>query len=162
MNQDKGTDPPIEARQANDYDDRSGCFRTGPLTINIPAHCPDKAMFESVVREELNEHFDNDPYRAAFCKGEYDRCRKVPAAFRENLEAQRYYQKAQMALSPGAQQWDRFDDAVFGRFLDNTEDGGEQTPAIPGWYMEEPLSVTVRDRSRHEGTERSKDRGRDR
>src|SRR6476659_6900641 len=108
MNQDEGKHSPTVAREASDDNDRSGCFRAGPLTINIPAHCPDKAVFESVVRQELNEHFGNDPYRAAFCKGEYDRCRKVPAAFRENLEAQRYYQKAQMALSPGAQQWDRF------------------------------------------------------
>jgi hypothetical protein len=85
----------------------------------------------------------------------------VPADFRQNIEAQRHYQKAQMALSPGAQQWDRFGEAVFHRFLGTTDDGDEQTPPIPGWYMEEPLRITVRDQSRHKATERSKDCGRD-
>ena len=92
-------------------------FKAGRLTFDIPARCPNKAMFESVVREELKEHFGNNTNRAAFCKGEYDRCRDVPPDFRQNIEAQRHYQKAQMALSPGAQQWDRFADAVFNRFL---------------------------------------------
>jgi hypothetical protein len=137
-------------------------FKVGPLTFDIPARCPDKAVFESVVREELKDHFGNDTNRAAFCKGEYDRCTDVPAAFRQNREAQRHYQKAQMALSPGAHQWDRFDDVVFGRFLDTTDDGDEQTPPIPGWYMEGSLSVTVRDRLCHKSTEQGKDRGRDR
>jgi hypothetical protein len=137
-------------------------FEAGPLTFDIPARCPDKAGFESVVREELKDHFGNDTNRAAFCKGEYDRCTDVPAAFRQNREAQRHYQKAQMALSPGAQEWDRFDDAVFARFLDTTDDGDEQTPPIPGWCMEGSLKATVRDRSRHKSTEQGKDRGRDR
>jgi hypothetical protein len=137
-------------------------FDAGPLTFDIPARCPDKAVFESVVREELKDHFGNDTNRAAFCKGEYDRCREVPAEFRQNREAQRHYQKAQMALSPGAQQWDRFDDAVFARFLDNTDDGDEQTPPIPGWYMDGSLQATVRDRSRQRGTEQSGGRSRDR
>jgi hypothetical protein len=162
MDQDKERNASTEAREANDYDDRSGRFRAGPLTINIPARCPDKAVFESVVREELNDHFGNDTYRAAFCKAEYDRCGKVPAAFRQNPEAQRHYQKAQMALSPDAQQWDRFDDAVFARFLDNTDDGDEQTPPIPGWCMDGSLQATVRDRSHRRGAEQGKDRGRDR
>jgi hypothetical protein len=135
-------------------------FKAGRLTFDIPARCPNKAIFESVVREELKEHFCNDTDRAAFCKGEYDRCREVPATFSQNREAQRHYQKAQMALSPGAQQWDRFGDAVFNRFLGTTDDGDEQKPPIPGWYLEEPLSITVRDRSRHKATEQSK--GRDR
>jgi hypothetical protein len=135
-------------------------FNVGPLTFDIPARCPDKAVFESVVREELEDHFGNDTNRAAFCKGEYDRCKDVPAAFRQNREARRHYQKAQMALSPGAQQWDRFDDAVFSRFLDSTDHGDEQTPPIPGWCMEGSLKATVRDRSRHSGAEQSK--GRDR
>jgi hypothetical protein len=137
-------------------------FKAGRLTFDIPARCPNKAMFESVVREELKEHFGNNTNRAAFCKGEYDRCRDVPPDFRQNIEAQRHYQKAQMALSPGAQQWDRFGDAVFNRFLGATDDGDEQTPPIAGWYMEGPLSITVRDRSRHRGAEQGKDRGRDR
>ena len=76
-------------------------FKAGRLTFDIPAGCPNKAMFEGVVRKELNEHFGNDTNRAAFCKGEYDRCRDVPPDFRQNIEAQRHYQKAQMALSPG-------------------------------------------------------------
>src|SRR5271169_6601655 len=134
-------------------------FKAGRLTFDIPARCPNKAMFESVVREELKEHFGNNTNRAAFCKGEYDRCRDVPADFRQNIEAQRHYQKALMALSPGAQQWDRFGDAVFNRFLGTTDDGDEQTPPIPGWYLEEPLSITVRYRSRHRGAEQGKDRG---
>jgi hypothetical protein len=137
-------------------------FNAGPLTFDIPAHCPDKAAFESVVRKELQDHFGNDTNRAAFCRGEYDRCGEVPAAFRQNPEAQRHYQKAQMALWPGAQQWDRFDDAVFARFLDNTDDGDEQTPPIPGWCMDGSLDATIRDRPRHRGAERSDGRGRDR
>jgi hypothetical protein len=137
-------------------------FDAGLLTFDIPARCPDKAVFESVVREELKDHFGNDTNRAAFCKGEYDRCREVPAEFRQNCEAQRHYQKAQMALSPGAQQWDRFDDAVFSRFLDSTDHGDEQTPPIPGWYMEGSLKASVRDRSRQRGTEQSGGRSRDR
>ena len=136
-------------------------FKAGRLTFDIPGRCPNKAMFESVVREELKEHFGNNTNRAAFCKGEYDRCRDVPPDFRQNIEAQRHYQKAQMALSPGAQQWDRFGDAVFNRFLGTTDDSDEQMPPIPGWYLEEPLSINVRDRSRHKATEQSKDRGRD-
>ena len=32
-------------------------FKAGRLTFDIPARCPNKAMFESVVREELKEHF---------------------------------------------------------------------------------------------------------
>jgi hypothetical protein len=137
-------------------------FNAGPLTFDIPARCPDKAVFESVVREELKDHFGNDTNRAAFCKREYDRCTDVPAAFRQNREAQHHYQRAQMALSPSAQQWDRFDDAVFARFLDTADDGDEQTPAIPGWCMEGSLKVSVRDRSRHRGAEQSDGRGRDR
>jgi hypothetical protein len=137
-------------------------FKAGPLTFDIPARCPDKAVFESVVREELRDHFGKDTNRAAFCKGEYDRCMEVPAAFRQNREAERHYQKAQMALSPGAQQWDRFDDAVFARFLDTADDGDEQIQPIPGWCMDGSIKVTVRDRSRHKSTEQGKDRGRDR
>jgi hypothetical protein len=137
-------------------------FRAGPLTFAIPAHCPDKAAFESVVREELKDHFGNDTNRAAFCKGEHDRCMDVPAAFRQNRQAQDHYEKAQMALSPAAQKWDRFDSAVFARFLDTADDGDEQTPPIPGWCMDGSLSVTVRNRSRHKGTEQGEDRGRDR
>jgi hypothetical protein len=137
-------------------------FRAGPLTFVIPARCPDKAVFESVVREELKDHFGKDTNRAAFCKGEYDRCMDVPASFRQNREAQRHYEKAQMALSPGAQQWDRFDSAVFARFLDTTDHGDEQTPPIPGWCLEGSLNVSVRDRPRQKSTEQGKDRGRDR
>jgi hypothetical protein len=40
-------------------------------------------------------------------------------------------------------------------------DRDEQTPAIAGWYMEGPLSITVRDRSRHKAPEQSKGSGRD-
>ncbi len=137
-------------------------FDAGPLTFDIPARCSDKTVFESVVREELKDHFGNDTNRAAFCKGEYDRCREVPAEFKQNRVAQHHYQKAQMALSPGAQQWDRFDDAVFNRFLDTTDDGDEQTPPIPGWCMEGSLKVTVRNRSHQKSTKQDKDRGRDR
>jgi hypothetical protein len=137
-------------------------FDAGRLTFEIPEHCPDKAVFESVVREELKDHFGNDTGRAAFCKGEYDRCCDVPAAFRRNPKAEHHYQEAQMALSPGAQQWDRFDDAVFNRFLDTTDHGDEQTRPIPHWCMEGSLKVTVRDRSHQKSAERGKDRGRDR
>jgi hypothetical protein len=137
-------------------------FDAGPLSFAIPARCPDKAVFESVVREELKDHFGNDTNRAAFCKGEYDRCMKVPSTFQQNREAQHYYEKAQMALSPGARQWDRFDNAVFSRFLDTADDGDEQTPPIPGWCMDGSLSVTVRDRARHKSTEQGKDRARNR
>jgi hypothetical protein len=162
MDQDKGRNAPTEARGVAIAMTDQGSFKAGPLTFDIPAHCPDKAVFESVVREELKDHFGNDACRAAFCKGEYDRCAKVPAAFRENPEAQRHYQKAQMALSPGAQQWDRFDDAVFARFLDTADDGDEQIQPIPGWCMDGSIKVTVRDRSRHRGAEQGEDRGRDR
>jgi hypothetical protein len=137
-------------------------FDAGPLTFDIPERCPNKAEFESVVREELKDHFGNDTYRAAFCKGEYDRCREVPAAFRQNREAERHYQKAQMALSPGAQQWDRFDDAVFARFLDTADDGDEQTQPIPGWCMDGSLKVTVRDSPHTRVAEQSRGRDRDR
>ena len=57
---------------------------------------------------------------------------------------------------------DRFADAVFNRFLGATDDGEEQTPPIAGWYMDGPLSITVRDRSRDRGAEQGKDRWRDR
>jgi hypothetical protein len=129
-------------------------FDAGPLTFDIPARCPDKAEFESVVREELQNHFGNDTKRAAFCKGEYDRCREAPDEFKQNKEAQHHYQKAQMALSPGAKQWDRFDDAVYNRFVDYWP--------IPLWRMEGSLKVTVRHRSHQKSTEQGKDRGRDR
>ena len=162
MDKDKGRDAPTEAREVATTMTDQGSFKAGPLTFDIPAHCPDKAVFESVVREELQNHFGNDTKRAAFCKGEYDRCREVPDEFKQNKEAQRHYQKAQMALSPGGQQWDRFDDAVYGRFLDYTHDGYEQTPSIPFWRMEGSLKVTVRDRSHQKSTEQGKDRGRER
>ena len=100
-------------------------FDAGLLAFDVPARRPDKATFESVVREEIKEHFGNDANRAAFCKGEYDRCMEVPAEFQRNPAARHHYEKAQMALSPGAQNWDRFDNAVFGRFLDTAGDGHE-------------------------------------
>jgi hypothetical protein len=114
------------------------------------------------VREELKDYFGKDTNRAAFCKDEYDRCQKVPAAFRQNREAQCHYQKAQMALSPGAQQWDRFDNSVFARFLDTADDGDEQIQPIPGWCMDGSIKVTVRDRSHRRGAVQNQDRGRDR
>jgi hypothetical protein len=65
-------------------------------------------------------------------------------------------------LSPGAQQWDRFDSAVFARFLDTADDGDAQSQPIPGWYMSGSMKVTVRHRSRHKSAEQGKDSGRDR
>jgi hypothetical protein len=162
MDQDKGRVSLNKAEEAGSDNNQSGCFRAGPLAFEVPADCPDKAVFESVVREELKDHFGNDASRAAFCKAEYDRCADVPATFRQNREAQRHYQKAQMALSPGAQQWDRFDDAVFARFLDTADDGDKQIPPIPEWCMNGSIKATVRNRSHRRGAEQDKNSRRDR
>ena len=162
MDQDKGRDAPTEAREVATTRTDQVSFDAGPLSFDMPARCPDKAVFESVVREELKDHFGNDTNRAAVCKREYDRCRNVPPGFQQNSVAERHYQKAQMAISPGAQQWDRFDDAVFARFLDTADDGDEQIQPIPGWCMDGSIKVTVRDRSHRRGAEQGKDSGRDR
>src|ERR1700677_3010967 len=144
MDHDKGQDSLSKAKGARSDISQSAGFWAGSLTFEVPADCPDKTIFESVVREELKEHFGKDTNRAAFCKGEYDGCQQVPAPFQQNRKAEGHYQEAQMALSPGAQQWDRFDSAVFARFLDTADDGDAQSQPIPGWYMSGSMKVTVR------------------
>jgi hypothetical protein len=117
----------------------------GRLAIEIPADCPNRSVFESVVREEFEDCFGNDSARAAYCKSEYDRCQQVPPEFAVNRTAASRYQSAQMALSPAAEKWRRFVSATEDHFSDQADDGDFQEPAIPGWSLSQ-LKATLRER----------------
>jgi hypothetical protein len=106
-------------------------FDLGPLTFDIPADCPDKAVFRKVVVEEFQWVFALDMQRAAFSKLEYDRRR-------ETLSSSRCF------FPPLAvRRWARFEQSVVDRFSDyRLDDGKSQTSAIPGWRLES-VSATV-------------------
>lgn len=123
--------------------DNSATIHFGRIAIEIPADCPDRSAFETVVRHELQSAF-GDAGRAAFAKTEFDRCMDVREPFSKNLAAASHYQSAQLALSPAGKQWSLFEDQLNGCFRDYAEDGSAQEPAIPGWKPAGRIRIEVR------------------
>ncbi|WP_157182363.1 hypothetical protein [Methylobacterium sp. WSM2598] len=126
----------------------------GELSFGIPDDCPNRDVFRDVIKDELNYFFAADLARAAYCASEYVRCQDVPLPFFENWEAAVHYRAAQMALSPAAQKWGNFRHSVYDRFSDIADDGDRQTPAIPGWHLDE-LFVTVAPRAQRQAAPQS-------
>jgi hypothetical protein len=98
--------------------DNTAPLNIGRLSVEIPADCPDRSVFENVVRYELESKFGGDAGRAAFAKSEFDRCMDVPEPFVRNVDAADHYRDAQLAMSPAGQQWQMFKDSLQAHFLD--------------------------------------------
>jgi hypothetical protein len=135
--------------------DNAAPLNIGRLSIEIPADCPDRPVFESVVRDELQSRFGDDAGRAALAKSEFDRCMEVPKPFVQNADAASHYQSAQLALSPPAHKWQMFKDGLRARFLEHhPDDGSAQEPEIPGWQPPWEIRIAVRSIARAQEMER--------
>jgi hypothetical protein len=143
--------------------DNTATLNIGRLSVEIPADCPDRSVFENVVRDELQSTFGGDAGRAAFAKSEFDRCMDVPEPFVQNTDATDYYQLAQMAMPPAGQQWQMFKDKLQAHFLDrHPDDGTAQEPAIPGWQPPREIRIAVRPIAKVQKVERGAGQERER
>lgn len=143
--------------------DNTATLNIGRLSVEIPADCPDRSVFENVTRDQLQWTFGGDPGRAAFAKSEYDRCMEVPEPFVKNADAASHYQSAQLAMSPAGQQWQMFKDSLQARFLDrHPDDGSAQEPAIPGWQPPWEIRMAVRPIAKAQKIERGAGQERER
>ena len=142
--------------------DNIATLNIGRLSVKIPADCPDRSVFENVVRDELQSTFGGDAARAAFAKSEFDRCMEVPEPFIRNPHAADYYRHAQLEMSPAGQQWHAFKDNLQGRFLDyRRDDGTVHEPAIRGWEPGE-IRIAVRPIAKAQKIERGAGQERER
>lgn len=143
--------------------DNAATLNIGRLAVEIPADCPDRSVFEAVVKDQLQWTFGGDAGRAAFAKSEYDRCMEVPEPFAQNAAAASHYQSAQLAMSPAGQRWQIFKNSLQAHFLErHPDDGTAQDPAIPGWEPRWEFNITVRPPVKMQKVERGAGQDRDR
>jgi hypothetical protein len=142
--------------------DNTATLNIGRLSVKIPADCPDRSVFENVVRDELQSTFGGDAARAAFAKSEFDRCMEVPQRFIGNPDGANEYRRAQLAKSPGGQEWWAFKDGLQDRFCDyRRDDGSIHEPAILGWQPGE-IRIAVRPIAKAQKIERGAGQERER
>ena len=102
------------------------------ILLTTPWDCPDPDTFETVVKRQFSKQFA-DAEHAARCQTAWKQTLITPHFFAGNAEASHHYHLALLALSPDAQAWWAFEEAVNREFDDREGDGTPKQPAIPGW-----------------------------